>query len=495
MMNLAIVGGGKGGCTILKALYGLEEFRIIGLCDINTDSPGSKLARELGVSTFQNLVEFMQLSNVEVIIEATGNQRVLEQIQHLKSNEVALIDSHLANVMMTFAEGHEKVLRKARSKKESFRSSSAFLVQTYGKDGVIYFTSDTECYDFVEKHNIEIGSIDVGTPIIPGGIIDRCIMNRQVIMENLDQQVYGLRMYAWISPIYEYDDETRAVVGTCGVLVPKKHPVVKAFDVFAPIIIESQSQGAWVGVSDLERLICSMGSQKFDLPKFVVGTSVKDDYSTIQMIKNQKTTEVDIYREEEFGHIRVRGIPLFDEEDDKLVGTVAIAVPRNLAHDLQQMASKLNASTQEMASVMHEIARSAGEVCITEGNLAQHIEAVQGNAANIRNILGFTKSIAAETKMLGLNAAIEAARAGEHGRGFGVVAEEIKKLSDQSKQTAEQIEQLIQEIDLSIQKAVRASEGTVQQSQEQAAATQEITASVAEMSEMAEKLMQVALTL
>lgn len=58
------------------------------------------------------------------------------------------------------------------------------------------------------------------------------------------------------------------------------------------------------------------------------------------------------------------------------------------------------------------------------------------------------ENMADETQMSGLNAAIEAARAGDAGRDFGVVAEEIRKLSDQSKQTAEQIRQLTKTIEV-----------------------------------------------
>lgn len=64
----------------------------------------------------------------------------------------------------------------------------------------------------------------------------------------------------------------------------------------------------------------------------------------------------------------------------------------------------------------------------------------------IDNITVSINRIAAMTKMLALNAGIEAARAGEHGRGFSVVANEVRKLSEQSAEATTSIKEVIQAV-------------------------------------------------
>lgn len=94
--------------------------------------------------------------------------------------------------------------------------------------------------------------------------------------------------------------------------------------------------------------------------------------------------------------------------------------------------------------------------------------------------------------MLGLNAAIEAARAGEAGRGFGVVAEEIRKLSDDSKNTVVQIRELTAQIETALINTLKASEISLRNTEEQAAATEEIGASVEQLASMAQELNAIA---
>ncbi|MBE6096054.1 MAG: methyl-accepting chemotaxis protein [Schwartzia succinivorans] len=91
-------------------------------------------------------------------------------------------------------------------------------------------------------------------------------------------------------------------------------------------------------------------------------------------------------------------------------------------------------------------------------NSAQVVRKLGENSKQIGQIVESISAIADQTNLLALNAAIEAARAGEAGRGFSVVAEEVRKLAEQSQQSAEEIKERIAVIQGDTEEAVVAME-------------------------------------
>lgn len=157
-------------------------------------------------------------------------------------------------------------------------------------------------------------------------------------------------------------------------------------------------------------------------------------------------------------------------------------------YKLRNMAGLINDSVVQISATMEELAASANDVSENQTTLNEEIKNVNVVSGKINEVMDFIKDIADETRLLGLNAAIEAARAGEAGLGFGVVAQEIRKLSGDSKETVGKIKEFTTIIQESVEKTVAMGQATSVTVEQQAAAIEEVTASIQEVTSMAEQL-------
>jgi len=199
---------------------------------------------------------------------------------------------------------------------------------------------------------------------------------------------------------------------------------------------------------------------------------------------------------DENGYVEaVSEIKQLPREQIEAAANVLFIVTNNLSktwyyqHRLKSTAGILNDHLTQIAATMEQLAASTSDVTENQSSLNQEINNVSNVSEKINSVLDFIKAIADETRLLGLNAAIEAARAGEAGLGFGVVAQEIRKLSGDSKETVEKIKELTTTIQQSVGKTVTMSQLTKQTVEQQSAGIEEVTASVQEITSLANQLM------
>lgn len=153
MKNVLIVGAGKGGSALIKILHATSSLKIVAVTDHNEKAPGLALAEKLRIRTGNDWKDWLD-EEIDIIIEATGDQAVLEDIIASRHKKTIVVPAEVASIISQLVDEKDALVEQLKQ-----QSDNQELILNHIRDGMIVIDK-YETIQFVNKTAMEI----VGLP-------------------------------------------------------------------------------------------------------------------------------------------------------------------------------------------------------------------------------------------------------------------------------------------------------------------------------------------
>lgn len=266
--------------------------------------------------------------------------------------------------------------------------------------------------------------------------------------------------------------------------------LLEAFVKVAPYLQDLNMSDCAVFVCDWEKALAYVPAKTID-HKVKPGDPVKQGSAAWTAMSSGKRVVRKVAKElYGFPYIGI-AIPIHGESGE-VVGAISFNVNTEQQEELREMADTLFNTIGDISKSSEALAAKSRELSSIGATLSNLGQDMVSSVKETDAVLQVISNVATQTNLLGLNAYIEAARAGRHGLGFGVVAQEIRKLSEDSVNSLNEISEMLATLNMVNKNLTEQIQLISSISREQAEAVQEMANATEKVNTMAGLLLSYA---
>lgn len=388
------------------------------------------------------------------------------------------------------------------------------------KIGVLVFKFGTKKIDEIVSNNNKWETLNVGNSgeVILVGSDYKCRSNTRFLNEEKDEKIKAAKSTILLKEI-KTDGTENAISGKTDVETYNDYRNIKSIGAYAPLNIDNLKWSILVKISEAEAfktandlrhlliltLMITVGViiiASFFLASSIakpikkmaqVASKIAEGDLTVQLPKEERSDEIGVLMNavsnmldsirEQTSEI-VNGVNVLASSVSQI--TVSLTQVASGAEETSSSVSETTATVEEVKQTVYlssektknvsnsakqslqisQIGSKATEDTLQGMNvinsqmqaIAESIIALSEKSQNISELIESVDDIAEQSNILAVNASIEAAKAGEQGKGFSIVAQEIRNLSEQSKQGTKQVRNILKDIQKAANTAVMTTE-------------------------------------